>query len=278
LPAESNFRYFVRSNCDFADQSSWQGPKFGYLAKSLPYANTFEDAGKNFTDGFVGFTRLTTSATSNPANYADGGAGNAMYTANSTTAVSNRWAYTRGINLAAGQQVITTYKTRLFPATAVPMLMDFTVGNAQIPAAQTTVIQSNTESSAAAYTTRTATWTAPTAGIYFFGFHNIAAAGAVQSFLFIDTIGMSSPLAVNNFLNNSFSISPNPANDFVTISSKNSAINKIDLTDINGRIVKTAIVGDLIETTVNISDLASGVYMIKIASAEGVATKKIIKN
>lgn len=79
-------------------------------------------------------------------------------------------------------------------------------------------------------------------------------------------------------LSSSFHVTPNPTNNFVTISSKNSAINKIDLTDSNGRIVKTSSVGDLTETTLNISDLATGIYLIKIASAEGVATKKIIKN
>lgn len=277
IPASSNFRYFVRSDCG-TTQSAWQGPFYGYLAKTLPYSNTFEDATKNYTDGFIGFSRLTTSATSNPANYADGGAGNAMYTFNSTTAVSNLRAYTRAISLQAGEQVTFTFKTRLYPSTAVPMSFNLTVGNAQSATGQATVVQSFTQTSATAYTARTATWTAPTAGIYYFGFHNNAAIGTVQSYLFFDTIGITSVLGTNDFVSSKFSAYPNPVKDIVTISNlENIAISDIQLTDLNGRVVKKVNGNNSGDIQVNISDLASGIYMMNISSDLGSTTKKIVK-
>jgi len=76
-----------------------------------------------------------------------------------------------------------------------------------------------------------------------------------------------------------FSVSPNPANDFVTISnSENISVNSISMTDLNGRVVKQNSYSNVSEVQVNISDLASGVYMMNIKSDKGSVTKKIIKN
>ena len=50
------------------------------------------------------------------------------------------------------------------------------------------------------------------------------------------------------------------------------------MTDLNGRTIKTANFTNVIDAQINISDLAQGVYMMKIVSDKGTATKKIIKN
>lgn len=76
-----------------------------------------------------------------------------------------------------------------------------------------------------------------------------------------------------------FSVSPNPANDFVTISNAdNISVNAISITDINGRVVKQNTYSNVTNVQVNVSDLASGVYMMNITSDKGAFTKKIIKN
>lgn len=277
IPTSSNFRYYVRSNCG-GSQSGWQGPYYGYLAKTLPYSNTFETAANNYTDGFIGFSRLTTSSTSTPASYADGGAGNAMYTYNSTTAASNLWAYSRAISLSAGEQVTITFKTRLYAsATASPMTLKVTAGTSQTSASQTNILTTITETSKTAYTLRTATFTAPSAGIYYFGFNNNSAAGTTQTYLFFDTLNITSVLSTNEVLANSFSMTPNPAKNFVTINSTNdNAINAIEVVDINGRTVLNA-KPNAIESNIDLSTLSSGVYMVKINSEKGSVTKKLVK-
>jgi len=281
VPASSNIRYYVRGNCGFT-QSAWQGPYFAYMAQTLPYTTTFEDATKNYKDGFVGFSRLTTSATTNPASYADGGDGNALYTYNSTTAVSNAWGYSRALSLQAGEVVTVQFKTRLYTTdplgTSTPMNLDVTVGSSQSSTAQTTVIASITESGDAQYTLRTATYTAPSTGVYHFGFHNNSPAGATQTFLFFDTLAFTSVLSSPQFDSSIFSVSPNPANDFISVkNSDNININSIEMTDLNGRVVKTAKYSNTAEVQLSISDLAQGVYMIKIVSDKGIVTKKVIK-
>jgi len=75
-----------------------------------------------------------------------------------------------------------------------------------------------------------------------------------------------------------FSVFPNPSNGVVTVANANALINAISVTDINGRTVKNVKVGGVASTEVNISDLASGVYMMSISSDKGTSTQKIVKN
>lgn len=284
LPNGNNFRYYVRSSCDTANLSAWQGPFYGYLAKTLPYSNSFNSSANNYTDGFIGFSRLANAAATatQAAITADGSTGSLMYTFNSTSAVSNAWAYSRAVSLAAGEVVIITFKTRLWTPTAAtaasPMKLDVTVGTNQITTAQTTVLASITETLKTLYTTRTATYTAPTAGIYYFGFHNNSAVGTNQTFLFFDTLNMTSTLSVDAFDESTISIAPNPATEFINVTnSSNNSILNIVLTDLNGRIVKNIKVENKNDNQINISDLSSGIYMMKIVSDKGTSTKKVIK-
>ena len=100
--------------------------------------------------------------------------------------------------------------------------------------------------------------------------------GANSDLIGIDTFLVDRPLNTDTFFKSNFSIAPNPANDFVTIS-KNSAIDitSVTVTDINGRIVKE-INNDA--ATISVADLNAGVYFLKINTAEGSGTTKLIKN
>ena len=79
--------------------------------------------------------------------------------------------------------------------------------------------------------------------------------------------------------NTSFTVYPNPANNFISVSSRLSAtITAIAITDMNGRTVKSQTYDNLSDVALNISDLANGMYLMNIASKEGNSTQKIIKN
>lgn len=78
---------------------------------------------------------------------------------------------------------------------------------------------------------------------------------------------------------NKFSVFPNPASNLISISnSENILVNEITITDLNGRVVKQSKYNNTSEIQINLSDLASGMYLMKINSDQGSATKKIIKN
>ena len=83
----------------------------------------------------------------------------------------------------------------------------------------------------------------------------------------------------NTLAESKFSVSPNPATDIIRITnSENISVTGIAVTDLNGRVVKSTTYSDASNIQVNVSDLASGMYLMKITSDKGVATKKIIKN
>ena len=99
-----------------------------------------------------------------------------------------------------------------------------------------------------------------------------------QNLLYFDDLKLEiAPLANEIFAKTSFETYPNPATNVVNISSKNNGINSVVMTDVNGRTVKNVNIASATEAQINISDLAAGVYMMKITSNEGTTTKKIIK-
>jgi len=72
---------------------------------------------------------------------------------------------------------------------------------------------------------------------------------------------------------------PNPTSSFINISNgENILLNDVQITDINGRTVKSLKLNGVSETQINVSELSSGVYMMNISSDMGTTTKKIVKN
>jgi hypothetical protein len=83
-------------------------------------------------------------------------------------------------------------------------------------------------------------------------------------------------LETSDFFNTNFSVYPNPVSDVINISN----VNKLELTtatitDVNGRIVKQ--VNSVLES-INISELNSGIYFLKIKTTQGEGVTKFIKN
>ena len=75
-----------------------------------------------------------------------------------------------------------------------------------------------------------------------------------------------------------FSVYPNPANSVINISNTmNVVMNSVVLTDLNGRTVKSQKL-DTVDAQINVSDLATGIYMMNVNTDQGSITKKIIKN
>ncbi|KAF2509778.1 T9SS type A sorting domain-containing protein [Flavobacterium arcticum] len=95
----------------------------------------------------------------------------------------------------------------------------------------------------------------------------------------IDNVTVSTTLGVNDVLVSSFAVYPNPVNDIVTISNDNNTfINSYKIIDINGRIVKSADINNVTTLQINMSDLVSGIYIMKVSSDKGEIVKKVVKN
>ncbi|MFL9844513.1 T9SS type A sorting domain-containing protein [Flavobacterium rhizosphaerae] len=95
---------------------------------------------------------------------------------------------------------------------------------------------------------------------------------------YFDNIQISTAVAsVKNNTLASVSVYPNPATDVINISN-GGAINNISVTDLNGRVVRTAAFEGVSDASVNVSDLAKGIYMVTVSSDKGSTTQKIVKN
>jgi hypothetical protein len=101
--------------------------------------------------------------------------------------------------------------------------------------------------------------------------------GANSDQIGIDTFSVDTVLSVDDFFQSNFIVGPNPASDFINISAKNSnTINTVEITDINGRVVKNVTV-NATTSQINVADLNLGVYFLKASSENGVGTTKMVK-
>lgn len=84
-------------------------------------------------------------------------------------------------------------------------------------------------------------------------------------------------VSTDNFDKLGLNVFPNPVNDIVNITSPEANIEAITITDLNGRTVKSFNFTNVAETTVDASDLSSGIYLLNITANGTVATQKIVK-
>jgi hypothetical protein len=73
---------------------------------------------------------------------------------------------------------------------------------------------------------------------------------------------------------NEFSIYPNPAQNFVNISS-NSAMNTVKVVNLTGQVVYSNVVNGQ-EVQINTGDMAEGMYLIQIETENGISSQKLI--
>jgi hypothetical protein len=180
--------------------------------------------------------------------------------------------FTPAFSLQANEAVTITFWVRCATARSLRL----TVGNSTVPATQTTQLWANAALNNPTFTQFSATFTPSTAGIYYFGWNDISTAQAVAT-LRLDSINFSSVLSTNEFSDSKFTVYPNPTKGLVDISNDaDASISSIELSDINGRVVKNIIFNDN-QTQIDISQLSQGMYLMKIVSDKGIAVKKIVK-
>ena len=97
-----------------------------------------------------------------------------------------------------------------------------------------------------------------------FGFTN------TKNFCITDVTGLGE---IN--LSNAIAIYSNPANETITVFANNLVVTKIEVLNIAGQVIST--VTETASTTkLNVSQIASGVYLVKTYTTEGAATKQLI--
>lgn len=81
-------------------------------------------------------------------------------------------------------------------------------------------------------------------------------------------------LSTKDILASNFNIYPNPAKDFINIKSSSAAISSVKIYDLLGKQVRAE--DNLQNSKIDVSDIASGIYLMKINSDLGSLTRKIV--
>lgn len=85
-------------------------------------------------------------------------------------------------------------------------------------------------------------------------------------------------LATNTFTARNFNVSPNPTNNYWKFTTNNNEqISSIQVIDMLGKVVST-VTPNSGSASVDASNLNTGIYFAKVASENGVATVKLVKN
>lgn len=213
------------------------------------------------------------------------GAYSAVSLANGTAA-STAMLYSRGVNLTAGSVATITYYDRVYLSTTAPAVTtsDYVLswGTEQTPWTQTNTIATVSSVANTSFALRTYTFTPPTTGVYFFSFKNTTGVNSTASTtteaLILDNFTVTQTLANNEVEDSKFTTFPNPAKNVINVSNTTDAlISNIEITDLNGRVVKNVKLENVADAQIPVSDLAQGVYTLKIVSDKGTAIKKVVK-
>jgi len=78
----------------------------------------------------------------------------------------------------------------------------------------------------------------------------------------------------DNVVLSSFNIFPNPVKEQLTINTENEIINSIKIIDVTGKTIKVFTQNT---TTINVVDLAKGLYVLQVQTDKGIGTKRFIK-
>ena len=289
LTASTAYEIYTKSDCGaFVGLSAFTDP--------ISFHTTFQPANPTYNTSFEvdNYPNMgwATDADPNGSSWRIifGGTGstlvqNGLYAALSvanTTSAANSTIYSRGINLQAGNlTTISFYVLNFLSASTSPGSYVLTVGNSQDAAGQTTTLATEPSITNTAFTLKTYTFTPTTTGVYYFGILNNSPAvtAAETQALLLDNLTVTQTLANNEvLLDSKFSTYPNPAKNVINVSNTMDAlISGIEMTDVNGRIVKNVKFDGVSETQISVSDLSTGIYMMKIVSDKGTITKKVIK-
>ncbi|HRE77419.1 MAG TPA: choice-of-anchor J domain-containing protein [Flavobacterium sp.] len=94
----------------------------------------------------------------------------------------------------------------------------------------------------------------------------------------IDDFQVTTTLSTQDFFANNLKVYPNPTKDILNLSSSTTLINSVEVTDLNGRIVKSFNLNGIAQTELNVSDLTSGMYFVSVETDLGIGSTKIVKN
>jgi len=258
---------------------------FSQNIDTFPHIESFEDAtdalSNNFPNGWTIESNGTDSAsnlswlvTNNPAGQAQQGDWLALLPGIPSVSL-DEWLFTPPVILENG----TSYRITFYYRTGVnggqPMTLhvgtDATATSMDVNPIWEDLIIDNT-----VYEQAEVIYTATGSDPVHFGF-NVTSNGGVISQNALDTVNFElETLAVEDFNTSDFKISPNPVNDFFSLTLPNSVSEmSLQVYDIQGKLVLEE-KSVLSNNNIFVGNLSSGMYIIKLFNEDSIISKKLI--
>lgn len=274
LESNTIYKFWVRSVCGAPDgNGAWIGP-MEFTTKCLstnpPYIEDFENVLVPLLpncSSFVNEGEANNWLTNYPVDYES-----IALTYGGSNVPANAWYFTQGINLIQGTNYTISYDygnrgvetSESFKVMSgiAPDAASMTLPLADHPAVANVTIENNVVS-----------FTAPTTGIYYFGFN--AYSIAQQDVLIVDNISIQSALSNGEIQEGNFTYYPNPVRDVLHIS-YTEEISKIVVYNILGQNVLERII-DSRNAQIDMSDLGNGTYIVKVSSDEQTKIIKVVR-
>ena len=89
-------------------------------------------------------------------------------------------------------------------------------------------------------------------------------------------VNATTTTGIENHLQNSIVLFPNPAKEYINVQCTMYNVQMVEVIDVYGKLIQTLNVTDN-PTSINVSNLASGMYFVRVTTEEGVATKSFVK-
>lgn len=243
-------------------------------ATDLPYSYGFETPG---LDGWTVFNAGTgnnwevaqaSSETPDPSE----GENYMLYYFHENAA--NSYLFSRGLNLKAGQTINLKFDY-MGTAEFFPEKMEVLVGTSPSVAAMTQQIWIDEEIINYPYQTASVYFTVPSDGVYYIAFR--AFSDPDQFYLSLDNIKIEqSLLSTSDAKSSALSFYPNPAKNILNVDHAKE-VTDITVYELSGKNVLNA-KPNTKNVKLDVSKLAKGVYMMRVATKDGAKTVKVIKD
>jgi hypothetical protein len=296
LVSGGNYDLYVRKNCGAelavnAGPVAFVTPCVPAAVSTFPYSQNFDFAANSTVP--CGFSvlnanndaatwQVATGGTIGDPQYVRSGLKSLVYLYNENlTTGGDDWVFTPALTLAAAQQYVVSFYNRVgvLPNTTqvVPEGLEIRVGTAPNPGAMTTTIFDNRNLNNAAFTLRTTDpIRVPTDGQYYIGFHVVSNPGAFILALDDVTITAGVATSVNKALSQAIDAYPNPTTGLLSLNLSGTNARKMSATVVNmvGQTVYSRSLSGK-QAQLDLSQLAAGVYMLKLELDGETAVKRI---
>ena len=273
LSPVTNYFVWVRSNCSSTEFSTWSTTTSFTTTclpvATLPWVENFDSliAGNNVFPSCWAYsnTQNIWSISTYPSAYSGA---NALR----RTFFTDGWAFSPLVSLTAG----STYSFGYFVATDETTIgYDITVaaGLDQTSTAMTEILSTVTGYQSPGWTEFTYNFTPAISGEYSFGLHVVA--DYFPYGINFDDFKIDTVLGTSNFNDEAFNFYPNPVKDILNLKYTKDITN-VAVYNLLGQQVVTKNINSN-QSQIDMSQLASGTYMVKITANEQVKTIKVIK-